>query len=1654
MRGACARFFVHKACSHYTPLLELPQLLMDKKIEQRIEKWKTALLDFSKRNRLYNFSKTKRSCLEIDLEGEDVTSFLQRFIDEGITFPAPASEWEEEVEEDECLTEAEIAARKELVEQRKTLLAIRQKAKEALDERGVNVLYLVIGMLKWRESSYSDAELRTPMVLVPVQLKCANLSAPFEISLLEDDEIQLNHTLKQKIENDSGVKLPEYQEEYQDFEDYYNSLKCELADFGDIEDSVTLALLSFSKISMYADLENNKERMAEHPLIRAICGESALANDSYDAPPADLDSIRPQEVYQVLDADSSQMRAIEAAKLGKSFVLQGPPGTGKSQTITNIIAEALQAGKKVLFVSEKKAALEVVHRRLQQVNLSDFCLPLHHNGKASNLNKTETRKQMLTQFETVLNLPKKNTSRRDIESLSQLEVKRKELNEYPRELHYECTALNRSYFSVAGELAQLDSKPDVLFPIEAPETWNQTRLEQNLLLLSSLASVMGQRCRDYTKNPWRGAKHDSFSQAVVQDIEVNLSPLMELLEKLNAKYQDFSTQYGVAFPWNLKALEQVKDFLRHAGAISSFPSSWVDNHEKLSQYIEEVEHLQTEAAQYRTIVDKLQGEFTAPFFDVSAEEYAAYMDDRLLFLQENFKAENHNHLVAQLEKVTGIAGSAISELTALFRDSETAATLLGFKLPDNRKELAIVYEICDALNKDLHVPQSWFDKGIVDKARGECEKWRVKHARAIELRKEILSSFDSEILEMKDKEMLRRFRQEYSSLLRFFKPAYYKDIKSLKYYYKAIPSLTYQHALKLLNELKETHELEAEIHAAEKDLTHLYGAKYQAYTTNWGEVSESLDTFAKLLSILSDFPERLKDLLHNGGLPVQEMRLFAQKWQHIRPFEKYRQLNDLFQEQLTAQSCFDTYRANKEESLASIREFSQFYQSLAQTCLHAVEYDEIREEIQNLARVQDIHAQWATCDAARKQRFGDYYEGLETDWEVLSVKLEQVCQLFSEMQQMKLPDAFAHSLSRDDSVARDCCQFEQFIAETEKKIAAPWMWYMQQFDDSAEFYQMSLPSLHARVKLCLDNKHQLQEWIDLCEEKRKCEKCGLSGYIRKVEEMNILSADVLPAYKKRFYTLWLDAVQKQNESIRNFRSDKRAALIADFKALDVLQFEIAQRRVRNAVMDYSREEQVTATCCKESLVLAKELKKKSRLKPMRRLLQDMPHLALALKPCFMMSPLTVSTYLASHAYDFDVVIFDEASQVHTEDAVGAIMRGKQVIIVGDKNQLPPTDFFRSSLSDEANEDNSDDYYENGSYESILDEASKEAGFANIGLRWHYRSRHEHLIAFSNKKIYGNELITFPSVVPDAPDMGVEYIKVEDGLYTQKARTNIKEAQKVAELVLSHFEKYGNSRSLGVVTFSDAQRRAIEDCLNMKLREKRYLENFMSEEGAEPFFIKNLENVQGDERDTMIFSICYARTEADKPMRLHLGPLNNHGGKRRLNVAITRAKYNVKLVGSIEPADLSGSDNEGVVLLRDYIAFAQRGMAALASEEQAGSHQMTESPFEDSVLEFLESRGYEVDAQVGCSGYRIDLAVKHPLDSNRYVLGIECDGATYHTAETARERDRLRQTVLEDMGWKLHRIWSTDWVKSRRAQEKALIDALNAAGASSLFANAC
>lgn len=421
-----------------------------------------------------------------------------------------------------------------------------------------------------------------------------------------------------------------------------------------------------------------------------------------------------------------------------------------------------------------------------------------------------------------------------------------------------------------------------------------------------------------------------------------------------------------------------------------------------------------------------------------------------------------------------------------------------------------------------------------------------------------------------------------------------------------------------------------------------------------------------------------------------------------------------------------------------------------------------------------------------------------------------------------------------------------------------------------------------------------------------------------------------------------------------------------------------------------------------------------------------------------MSPLSVAQYLDVSHDNFDLVVFDEASQIPVWDAVGAIARGKQVIVVGDPKQLPPTNFFGRADSDESAIDEGTVQ----DLESILDECLG-SGLSTYSLQWHYRSRKEGLIAFSNHHYYENNLHTFPS--PHSENVGVSLVAVPNGFYDKgKSRTNKAEAEAIKDEVVRRLKDPTLSRlSIGIVTFSQAQQTLVLDKLDEARRAYPEIESFFGEDAEEPVFVKNLENVQGDERDVIIFSICYGPDQNGK-VSMNFGPLNRDGGERRLNVAVTRAKHEIIVYSTLrsEQIDLSRTRAKGAEHLKAYLEYAERGPRALAAGVVSAEQNAYDSIFEKEVAEFLRSNGYEVHTQVGCSGYKIDLAIVAPESPGNYLLGIECDGATYHRASTA--RDRLRQLVLEGLGWKIHRIWSTDWWRNHEQSATDLLEAVQEA----------
>jgi superfamily I DNA and/or RNA helicase/very-short-patch-repair endonuclease len=420
-----------------------------------------------------------------------------------------------------------------------------------------------------------------------------------------------------------------------------------------------------------------------------------------------------------------------------------------------------------------------------------------------------------------------------------------------------------------------------------------------------------------------------------------------------------------------------------------------------------------------------------------------------------------------------------------------------------------------------------------------------------------------------------------------------------------------------------------------------------------------------------------------------------------------------------------------------------------------------------------------------------------------------------------------------------------------------------------------------------------------------------------------------------------------------------------------------------------------------------------------------------------MSPMSVAQFLDPEGIRFDLVVMDEASQIRPEDALGAIARGKQLVVVGDPKQLPPTSFFEKVDRDDAVDDNSEeaDIHDLASQESVLDLA--RGSYQPVRqLRWHYRSQHENLIAFSNREFYDDTLIVFPSPKGEDPDYGVRLVQV-DGIY--EAGLNRLEAEAITEAA-QKFMKLFPKRSLGIVAMNKPQQELIQKMMDELFATDVEAESYRVrwENSLESVFVKNLENVQGDERDVIFISTVYGKDAAGNFFQ-RLGPINGAHGHRRLNVLFTRAKQQVCLFTSMRANDLRVEESTrwGVKALKNYLAYAQSGH--LDAGKLTGRE--PDSEFERWVMGMLQESGYEVVPQLGVAGYFIDLAVRHPERSGAFILGIECDGAMYHSARSVRDRDRLRQEVLERLKWSIYRIWSTDWFRNPRAEFQKLTTAL-------------
>lgn len=593
--------------------------------------------------------------------------------------------------------------------------------------------------------------------------------------------------------------------------------------------------------------------------------------------------------------------------------------------------------------------------------------------------------------------------------------------------------------------------------------------------------------------------------------------------------------------------------------------------------------------------------------------------------------------------------------------------------------------------------------------------------------------------------------------------------------------------------------------------------------------------------------------------------------------------------------------------------------------------------------------------------------------------------------------------------------------------------------ESATVYGMSLFSqLPAHLADLGTSRQLLRDWTTWVRIRQEAVAKGLEPLVSDVERGAVPSPDSEAAFHLAYARWWLPLVLDTVPVLRDFRRFEHEHAIADFRDIDDLVRKAAAGRVVSALAHGLPPVQSVPRQSELGLLRHQmELQRPSR--SIREMIGAMPGHFAKLAPCMLMSPLSIAQYLPPDQALFDVVIFDEASQITTWDAVGAIARGRQTIIVGDPKQLPPTNFFGRNEEEEDVEEYERDL------ESILDEA-KTAGIPVRDLRWHYRSRNESLIAFSNHHYYQNRLITFPS--PQVEDRAVRLRAVLDGIYDRgKSRTNKVEARAVASDAVSRMLKWlkleeQKRPTIGIITFNAQQQSLIQDHLDEARRSYPELEWFFSEDRVEPTIVKNLENVQGDERDVILFSITFTQDAAGK-RSMDFGALNRDGGERRLNVAVTRARQELVVFSGFraDQIDTSRTRALGVHHLKTFLDFADRGAIALPAQDQ-GSVGGMDSPFEEAVAAELSKRGWHLVPQVGISGFRIDLGVRHPDKAGAYLAGAECDGATYHSSATARDRDKIREQVLRGLGWSILRVWSTDWWFDAKGTAERLHGELN------------
>lgn len=1514
------------------------------------------------------------------------------------------------------------------------LKAIVQQQNQSINETGINTLFMVFGFLEWSEADSSDETSLAPLILLPISIskEINRGNIIYKLEPLGDDPA-FNETLRVRMLKEN-ISFPDFSPDCSIltfFEQITEAIATKRA--WKVRNYATIGHFAFHRLAIYEDFDSERwpegAKPHQHQIVRQLLGgretaESVSYREVYNPDDAEYEIDSPELVR---DADSSQFSAIVDVLRGENLVIQGPPGTGKSQTIANMIAAAMGKGKTVLFVSEKLSALEVVKKRLDDDLLGSCCLELH-SAKATKTAILEKLKERLDYRRPKLNA---KDNREDLKQAKELLKEYLELLQKP---------IRRTGASVEDALwmsrrKDYTSLPEDLqrFRFSAIESQTKTSLRSIRERLQQLVEAEASLSVIPALNAWRFVRRPHLTVVERSDILKVLNELKGVADEIAQHLLDLRTSVRWQFP------QDVENLKRLCKAVKSLPSMASDDAKRGYNALAQQKCWDAYLAWVgcREVISSLNVELSRSLkhFDSNALSLLEEIND---VIAQCKSAGIRFNRVQDLDSVAKQKSDLLGKTDISWRKARDCFDALGVAI-DNLKpaDLAFLVAVDDLLRS---VPEILFDErkeylteaGILSEIQG-LRATLVDHDRRIREQCEQLEMEDSFVPSRRIR--LHRTALAKAGLFRFFSSDYQTAKVFADSLYYNEKKRTRAEIVDDLIALEEVVCRKEEFLASEAFSRLLHGDSRGA--------EEYLDVATEIASFFEQVRSRFS-VKNNQFEGLLRMLKSAD-----------RNTVDILREKLSAacqlipelnQQMAECNAGDEHELRTGYRDEIEILEASFSRLTEMVGVDPLIswDGLEELAEKLACLIKQLQASDGLAATLSEFVDG--RDFEAFLTDLEMGYPFVSAVRSLDFDEALSTVLLSEDGV-----QIYDLLRQASGWIEGKLKLLTGCFDrlsalagaDVSSWFAGDFTTVLAYVRVLQDKSDGLEPWSEWITAFSLLQDSGggeLQLLIDKhfkaevlLENLDVLIGlslcDYVMERHPRLKALNGLALDDAKKKIRKIDSDLK--LLAKESVLKTLEEKSKGAPLGNGVGGKLEWTQMH---------LLRNLAGLTRMHPKmntRRMIRQAGGALQALMPCFMMSPLSVAQFIEPGGIKFDLVIFDEASQVLPEDAIGALLRGHQFVVVGDAMQLPPSTQFSVGTQELDAEIGTEDENESVEIEESILEKAQTMFYPPRRLLWHYRSKHPSLIAFSNKEFYDEQLQIFPSPYEEHPLMGIKYRYV-GGTYV--GRSNPEEADAIVDAVIA-FMKEHPKKSLGIVALNAIQRDLIEHKLDHAISKSSDAMDYRrrSMNSLEPLFVKNLETVQGDERDVIFISTVFGPAPKTDKVLQRFGPINTSVGHRRLNVLFTRAKESTRLFTSLKPEDIIVDEMApwGRRALREYLEYARSGRLHVGRE----SRREPDSEFEVQVRDKLRAQGYDCECQVGVSGYFIDLAVKHPRAQNHYILGVECDGARYHSFKSARDRDRLRQDVLESLGWKIHRIWSTDWFRDSEKQTQILIDTI-------------